>query len=47
MTEEKSQNPLDDPSLELSAMRTALAFQRTRMTEIDRTQMAVMRTGQR
>ena len=38
------QDPLDDPSVELSARRTGMSFQRTRLSA-DRTLMSVIRTS--
>jgi putative membrane protein len=39
-----SNDPLDDPSVELSARRTGMSFQRTRLSA-DRTLMSVIRTS--
>jgi putative membrane protein len=39
-----SKDPLDDPSVELSARRTGMSFQRTRLSA-DRTLMSVIRTS--
>src|SRR5215472_640173 len=39
-----SNDPLDDPSVELAARRTGMSFQRTRLSA-DRTLMSVIRTS--